>query len=428
MQVLWYIINNVITDANILISLIVMLGLIVQKKSASQVVIGMMKAFMGLIILGTGSGLMCGPINYLSPLLMKAFNIQGIVPMTTSVVAYATQNYGSQVALIIVGSFAINLLLARITPFKYIFLSGHHYLYVASAMTVGMACAGVSGLPAIILGSIIAGCYYVLGPALDQPFMKNITGGQPLAMGHFGASGYWLAGQLGKLFSKDKDKSTEDLKFPEGLGFLKETVCAVAIVMAIIMAVAVVAAGPSFLAELGVTQSAITFVITQGMTFGAGLTILLVGIRMLIAELLTAFEGIATKVIPNALPALDCPVVFPYAPNAVMIGFISATVAGILFSIVFAAITGTFVVPPMIEFFFMGGAGAVFGNSTGGVKGAILGGAINGILFIVLPYAYFAVCNNILGPLYTSVVDPDFCWAGMLSFALANVLKTVGLR
>lgn len=73
-----------------------------------------------------------------------------------------------------------------------------------------------------------------------------------------------------------------------------------------------------------------------------------------------------------------------------------------------------FVVPPVIEFFFMGGAGGVFGNRTGGVKGAILGGAINGILFIILPWVYFTACHGILAPTtspwWTRTSCGPACW------------------
>ena len=129
MEILWGIINNFLTDSTILIGLVVLLGLIIQGKKLDQIIIGTMKAIMGIIILNTGAGVMSGVItNYLSPLLMESFNIEGLVPMTTSVVAIATEQYGATVAYIIVGAFIINLLLARFTPFKFIFLAGHPFL------------------------------------------------------------------------------------------------------------------------------------------------------------------------------------------------------------------------------------------------------------------------------------------------------------
>lgn len=428
MSFLWSLINDFLGNSAILIGLVVLIGLLAQKKSSDQVITGTLKTIMGVIILSTGAGVMSGVIsNYLSPLIKEAFNMQGIVPMTTSVVNIATTNYGSTVAYIIVGAFIVNLILARLTPLKYIFLAGHHFLYAASAITVGFAAAGITGMPVAIIGSILAGIAYVVLPAINNKFMRNITGNQPLAMGHFGATGYWLGGQVGKLFKSDKMVSTEDIKLPKALGFAKEVVCATTLVIVVLFAICVAFAGPSYVAtELKVTQNIVVFILIQGITFGAGLTILLQGVRMMIAEILVAFEGIASKVVPNAVPALDCPVVFPYAPNAVLIGFISATIAGILTSVIFGYLVGVAVVPPMIEFFFMGGTGGVFGNSTGGVKGAIAAGALQGVLFIILPYLYFVCCSSILAAQSVTVVDPDFCWIGMISNGIGRLLAGIG--
>jgi len=176
MSFFWGLINDFLTNSLMLIGLVVFIGLIVQKKSSDQVIIGTLKTIMGVIILGTGAGVMAGVISdYLSPLMTKAFNAQGIVPMTTSVVSIATTDYGSTVAYIIIGAFVVNLILARITPFKYIFLAGHHFLYVAATITIGFAAAGVTGLPVVILGSLLAGFAYVTLPALNNKFMRKIT-------------------------------------------------------------------------------------------------------------------------------------------------------------------------------------------------------------------------------------------------------------
>jgi PTS system ascorbate-specific IIC component len=75
-------------------------------------------------------------------------------------------------------------------------------------------------------------------------------------------------------------------------------------------------------------------VIVQGIlmafTFAAGVEVILIGVRMFIAELTPAFKGIAEKLIRGSRPAIDCPVVFPFAPNAVIIGFIASMIAGII--------------------------------------------------------------------------------------------------
>lgn len=72
------------------------------------------------------------------------------------------------------------------------------------------------------------------------------------------------------------------------------------------------------------------FSLMQSITFAAGVYIVLQGVRMVIAEIVPAFKGISDKLVPNAKPALDCPVVFPYAPNAVLVGFLSSFIAGVV--------------------------------------------------------------------------------------------------
>ena len=94
---------------------------------------------------------------------------------------------------------------------------------------------------------------------------------------------------------------------------------------------------------------------------------------MFVGELVPAFNGIATKLVPGAKPALDAPVVYPYAPNAVVLGFLGAF-AG---AIIWLGNTVSYIfVPTMIVLFFHGATAGVFGNSTGGVRGAVIGGFI----------------------------------------------------
>lgn len=67
--------------------------------------------------------------------------------------------------------------------------------------------------------------------------------------------------------------------------------------------------------------------VTQGLQFGVAVAVILFGVRTILAELVPAFQGIANKVVPGAIPALDAPIVFPFAQNAVLIASCPASPA-----------------------------------------------------------------------------------------------------
>lgn len=64
--------------------------------------------------------------------------------------------------------------------------------------------------------------------------------------------------------------------------------------------------------------------------FAAGVTIVYNGVRMILSELIPTCQGISQKLIPNAIPAVDCAVFFTYAPTAVILGFTCSFIRGIV--------------------------------------------------------------------------------------------------
>lgn len=100
----------------------------------------------------------------------------------------------------------------------------------------------------ILWGSIMQGVYIVVYPALVQPFMRKVTAGDQVALGHTGNTGIALSGLVATLTrGKGTSKSTEDLNFPKGLGFLRDTTVVIALSMAVIYLIVGLFAGPTYI-------------------------------------------------------------------------------------------------------------------------------------------------------------------------------------
>ncbi|WLR57891.1 PTS ascorbate transporter subunit IIC [Guptibacillus hwajinpoensis] len=417
------IMKDILGTPAILVGLFALIGLLLQKKDIANVISGTLKTIMGFVILGAGAGVLVASLDNFSSMFDHAFEIQGIIPNNEAIVALAQDAFGAETAMIMLFGMVANILLARITPFKYIFLTGHHTMFMACLIAVILSTGGFSGVTMIVTGSIILGSLMVLLPALLQPYTRKITGSDDFAIGHFGSFGYLIAAAVGKAVGKNS-KSTEEIKVPKSFNFLRDTSVSVSLTMAILFFVVALFTGPSFIeSELSGGTNFLVFSFMQALTFAAGVYIILAGVRMLLSEIVPAFKGIADKVVPNAIPALDAPSVFPFANNAVIIGFFFSFVAGLLSMFLLPILGLKVIVPGLVPHFFTGAAAGVFGNATGGRKGAVFGSMANGVIISFLPALLLPVLGS-LGFQGTTFGDSDFGVVGLLLGGLIEVLSS----
>jgi PTS system ascorbate-specific IIC component len=420
------------TQPAILMALIAMTGLLLQKKKTTEVVQGTIKTFTGFLVLIGGSGILSNSLAPFASMFQSALHVQGVVPSNEAVVAIALVKYGSTTALIMLVGMIINILLARFTRFKYIFLTGQAMLYVSCLTAVILISAKLgNGWQTVLLGGIFEGTLLTVTPALCQPFMKKITDGDAVAMGHTGNIGYAAAGLVGKLFG-NKEKSTEDLNIPKGLSFLRDSTVSITLLMSVVYVALTIVAGPHFVeTKLSGGTNYIIYALVQAGTFAAGFVVVLQGVRMILAEIVPAFQGIAKTLVPNSKPALDVPIIFPYAPNAVLIGFFVSFIVGTLSMFLMLAMKTTVIIPGVVGHFFCGAAAAIYGNSEGGKRGAVLGATVNGLLISWLPLLILPVLGT-LKIAASTFADTDYLVPGILlgnlgSFGtLAIVIGIIG--
>ncbi|MBY0199003.1 PTS ascorbate transporter subunit IIC [Priestia megaterium] len=407
------IMKDILGTPAILVGLFALIGLLLQKKKSADIVSGTLKTIMGFLILGAGANILIASLEAFGKMFNKAFSVEGIIPNNEAIVAVAQQTFGTETAMIMLLGMIVNIIIARITKFKYIFLTGHHTMFMACLIAAILSTGGLTGAPLVLIGALLLGILMVLFPALLQPYVREITGSNDIAVGHFGSLGYLVAGFIGKRVG-NREKTTEEIKVPQSLGFLRDTSVSVSLTMTVLFIIVALFAGPAFIeTKLSGGQNFIVYSLIQAITFAAGVYVVLAGVRMLLAEIVPAFKGIADKAVPNAIPALDCPTVFPFAPNAVVIGFFSSFIAGLI-SMFFLPLFGlSIIVPGLVPHFFTGAAAGVFGNATGGRRGAVVGSFANGILISFLPAILLPVLAS-LGFRGTTFGDSDFSAVGIL--------------
>lgn len=423
--ILNFVIQEIFGQGAIFLALIACIGLILQKKSFSEIVRGTIMTAVGFFVLSTGTGLITGnSIDGIS----TAFNTimpQAIESTTVDIGA----EYGTEIGIVMILAFAVNILVARFTKWKSIFLTGHMLYWFPFVFIAAGVDAGLTGGKLIILAAVFTALYMVVSPNLMRPFVKQVTGDDSFTIGHPTTCLSVISGLLGKVIG-DKEHSTEDLNFPKSLGFLREIAITGSFAIALtylVMYFILLANGQDPAVVWGYAEGStgiFTYIFTHAIYFGVGITIMLQGVRMLIAEIVPAFQGIAEKLVPGAIPALDVPVIFPCAPNALLIGFIVAMIT----SIVTILITGsmgifpTVVIPLISTCFFEIGCASIVGNATGGVSGAVVGAAVSGVIAVLLVGfgAYFF--NNTIQSWMLVFGGQDFDLWGMLVGAIARLI------
>lgn len=414
------VIIDIASTPAILVALIAILGLVLQKKPTGDVIRGGIKTFVGFIVLTAGANVVSGSLAPFGKMFEHAFNVTGVVPNNEAIVAIALTKFGTYTALIMLAGMGFNILFARITKFKYIYLTGHAMLYMACLIAVILSTTKMSGLVMVIIGGIALGLSNTIFPAILQPFTKQVTKNDSVALGHTGNFGYAFSALIGK-YVGDKEKSTEDINFPKGLSFLRDSTVSITLTMAVVYVIVALFAGSDYISkELSNGTNYIIFSLQQAGAFAAGVFIILAGVRLILAEIVPAFKGISERLVPNAKPALDCPIVFPYAPNAVLIGFFSSFVGGIVSLFIMAMTGSVIIIPGVVPHFFCGATAGVYGNATGGVRGAVVGSFLQGVLISFMPIFLMPVLGG-LGFQGSTFSDTDYGVVGILMGNLANV-------
>jgi len=381
MQVINFLIQEVFIEAPVFLGLVALIGLLLQRRDADEVLEGTIKTIVGIVILNAGIGVFLGSLLPLTSLLNTSFGVIGVLPDCFGPFGVAMQTYAVEISIGFVAAFVLHLLLVRLIPiptFKNVFLTGHIMLFNTSIATiVGASTLGLSGTGLIIFAAILTALFWTIMPAIARPFSQPLTNGM-FTLGHLQTMDLPSGALAGVLV---KSKRSDEIELPGILSIFSDYTVLLALLIPVVYIIIGLVVGQAAVAELAGSKNWIVWLILRGFEFAAGVAIVLFGVRMFLAAMIPAFEGIAKTLLPGSQPALDSPLFFQYSPTGVILGFLSCFVAMVIFALVQVAIGSSIIIfPGPIFFFFDGALAGVFGDRHGGWVGSIIAGAFIGIV------------------------------------------------
>ena len=183
-------INDILSTPSILIGLFVLLGNVLLKKSAADITSSTFKTIIGFTMLNLGAGIVAEALESFGVMFTEAFDLQAAVMNTDAYGAILTETYNLAPLIFIIGMI-LNLIIAKFTRFKYIYLTGHLGLYMDGML--GMILDGFSPIIIIVVGGVLLAAYMALAPAITQKYTTEITGEESFSIANSGSINFFLA-------------------------------------------------------------------------------------------------------------------------------------------------------------------------------------------------------------------------------------------
>lgn len=388
----------------ILMGIIVFIGYVAMKQKLPKAIMGALKASIGILVMGMGSGALIGNFNKLLAAVTTATGIQGAGLNTYPTM---TASYEKMDAILGSGTgatwgiytllvaFLLNILLValrKFTKIKSVFLTGNVMIVQAGISTyIVWRFLGLGMLPTVFIAAAVTALYWGIFSTLLIKPTKAVTGAdftvahQQMLVSYVA---YRVAGKIGDAEKHDIERK----KMSNKLSFLQDNIIATALVMLISVAVIFLVIGPDNIDILrgadgfgqGGLSNNVIFLIWISLTLTANIYVLLAGVRMFVGEIMVSFKGISERLLPGAVAGVDCAAIFAFAPKSVVLGLIFGAIGqiiGVLLMIAFKS--PIFIIPGFIPLFFDNATIAIFANKAGGWRVAAAFTTINGVIQIL---------------------------------------------
>ncbi|MDO4814317.1 MAG: PTS sugar transporter subunit IIC [Gemella sp.] len=409
MEILITILNwfsqNILQKPAFFVGLLVLIGYALLKKPAHEVFAGFIKATVGYLILDVGAGGLVRTFRPVLAALDKRFGLNAAVidpyfGLTAANQKLTEMGFIEVATTALLIGFGVNILLValrKITKVRTLFITGHIMVQQAATVSVFvlLLIPSLQGSTAALYVGLICGLYWAVSSNLTVEATQRLTGGGGFAIGHQQQFALWFVDKVAPYFGKKED-NLDNLKLPRFLNIFHDTVVASATLMIVFFGAILAVLGPEIMADKTVIttgdvfnpakQAFFMYVLQTALTFSVYLFILMQGVRMFVAELTNAFQGISSKLLPGSFPAVDVAASYGFgSSNAVLSGFAFGLV-GQLITIALLVIfkNPILIITGFVPVFFDNAAIAVYADKRGGWKAAVALSFISGILQVAL--------------------------------------------
>lgn len=385
----------------LLMAIVVLIGYIAMNAKPMKAIVGALKASVGILAMGMGSGALITNFGYLLTAVTNATGIQGAGLNT-----YPTMTAGYEKIDSVLGSgtgaawgiytllvaFVLNLVLVafrKYTKIRAVYLTGNAMIVQAGISTyIVWKFLGTGMLPTIIIAAAITALYWGICSTLLIKPTHQITEGD-FTVAHQQMVTSFLAYKIAPKIGNPED-DIEKKKMPSTLNFLQDSIVATALVMLLSVIVIFFLVGEEQINWLRMEaykqasyKNNIVFALWIAFTLTANIVVLLYGVRMFVGELMMSFKGISEKLLPGAVAGVDCAAIFGFAPKSVVLGLLFGTLGQVLGLLGLLAFKSPiFLIPGFIPLFFDNATVSIFANKFGGWKAAAILCTINGLIQI----------------------------------------------
>lgn len=381
--------NNFLTKAELFVGVIVLVGYILLGRKWYETLAGFLKAVVGYMILNVGSA---GLINTFRPILAglnQKFQLNAVVIdpyFGLNAVNAALENIGLSAAwtmtsLLLAFLWNIILLIFRkFTKLRTLLLTGHIMVQQATTVTwiIFLFIPGLRNIWGAVAVGMLVGTYQAVFSNLTVEPTDRLTDGEGgFAIGHQQMFAIWLTDKIAPKLGRKED-SIENLKMPGFLQMFSDNVVSTSVLMFIFFGIIMAVLGEGFMRGIDETFTATTafpiYIFSKALSFTVYLNVLQSGVRMFVAELTESFKGISDKLLPGAIPAVDCAVSYGFSPaNTVTVGFFCGAIGQF---IAIAALlifkSPVVIIAGFVPLFFDNATIAVYANHRGGIKAAMI--------------------------------------------------------